>query len=255
MAEKLLVTHIQRFSLNDGPGIRTTVFFKGCSLRCPWCSNPENLTPFPEQYVKEGISGTYGYYLSCDELYDEIVKDKAFYGEGGGVTFSGGEALLQFAKAEPLLKVLKTENIHTAIESSLFASRRNLGIAVKYIDLFYVDVKILDAQRCRDIEQGVLGVYLSNLDVLMKSGKPVVFRIPVIGGYTDHKENRRKVLEMIRTYQPIKVELIKEHHLGESKYASLRMPTPNCRGTSDEVMETYKNEISPIGVPVEICRI
>lgn len=90
----MLITNIQRFSLHDGPGIRTTVFMKGCSLRCPWCSNPENLNPYPEKYTKKGINGIYGREYTCDEVYYEIIKDRAFYGSDGGVTFSGGRSLI-----------------------------------------------------------------------------------------------------------------------------------------------------------------
>ena len=79
MDEHILITNIQRFSLHDGPGIRTTVFCKGCSLRCPWCANPENLEPRSEDYVKDGVPGTYGRYISCEELLQEVMKDEMFY--------------------------------------------------------------------------------------------------------------------------------------------------------------------------------
>ena len=148
----ILLTNIQRFSLHDGPGIRTTVFLKGCSLRCPWCSNPENLNPNPEKYVNNGLSGVYGREYNTDELYIEVVKDLAFYDGDwssleleempGGVTFSGGECLLQMDRLEPLLERLKAEKIHTAVETCLFAPAYQLSIAIKYIDLFYVDIKI-----------------------------------------------------------------------------------------------------------------
>ena len=134
----ILITNIQRFSLHDGPGIRTTVFTKGCTLHCPWCSNPENLTPAIQNYVKKDKdghveeTGTYGKWYSPEKLYDEIVKDKIFYGDietdssldfealPGGVTFSGGECLAQIKELEPVLKRLNEEHIHTAVESCLF---------------------------------------------------------------------------------------------------------------------------------------
>lgn len=109
----MLITNIQRFSLHDGPGIRTTIFLKGCSLRCPWCSNPENIKPYPEKYYKDGIEGIYGKNYTCDEVYNEIIKDRAFYDENGGVTFSGGEALLYVNELLPLLEKLKKERITT----------------------------------------------------------------------------------------------------------------------------------------------
>lgn len=267
MKDKVIVTNIQRFSLHDGPGIRTTVFQKGCSLRCPWCSNPENLATEPQKYIKDGVSGIYGKYYSCDELYDEVIKDKAFYGDyksedkfnlkdaPGGVTFSGGEALLQADKLEPLLKRLKTDGIHMAVETCLFVPERLLDIAIQYIDLFYVDIKILDSLRCKNQLGGNIEQYYRNIDTLFELKVPVVFRIPVIGGWTDDQENRERVLKLLAEYHPLKVELIKEHNLGISKYQSLGMDVPDYRGVSDELMLEYADRIARMGIDVEICKI
>lgn len=269
----IFLTNIQRFSLHDGPGIRTTVFLKGCSLRCPWCSNPENLNPHQEIYIKNGIEGTYGKEYTTDELYAEVVKDRAFYdgdwGSGdlnkmpGGVTFSGGECMLQMDKLEPLLERLNDEHIHTAVETCLFAPASQLSIAINYIDLFYVDIKILDEARCKEVLNGKLSVYHANLQTLLASNKPVVFRIPVIGGYTDDVYNRKKVCELIKEAHGnvLKIELIKEHNLGTSKYQSLvdggnDILLPQYQGVADELMEQFKNEIeSVVSIPVEVCRI
>lgn len=266
---KIIVTNIQRFSLHDGPGIRTTVFLKGCPLRCPWCSNPENLTSKPQRYVKNGVTGTYGKYYSCDELYNEVVKDKTFYDlnyrDGlkqpyldnlpGGVTFSGGEALMQIDKLEPLLKRLNLDNIHTAVETSLYVPERLLDIAIRYIDLFYVDVKILDFNKCNRILNGNLDLYLKNLNTLFSLSLPIVIRIPVIGGWTDDQEDRQKVLDLLAEYRPLKVELIKEHSLGTGKYESLNIPVPGYKGVSDKLMQKYYAEIAQLGLDVEICMI
>lgn len=267
MKDKVMVTNIQRFSLHDGPGIRTTVFLKGCSLRCPWCSNPENLTAEPQEYIKDGVFGVYGRFYSCDELYSEVIKDRAFYGEyntevkfnlenaPGGVTFSGGEALLQADKLDPLLKRLKAECIHMAVETCLFVSEKLLNIAIQYIDLFYVDIKILDSLRCKNQLGGIIEQYHRNLNTLFESKALVVFRIPVIGGWTDDRENRERVLELLTEYRPLKVELIKEHNLGISKYQSLGMEIPDYRGVRDELMREYADRIAQLGIDVEICRI
>ena len=143
----MLITNIQRFSLHDGPGIRTTIFLKGCSLRCPWCANPENIKPYPEKYYKDGIEGIYGKNYTYDEVYNEIIKDRAFYDENGGVTFSGGEALLYVNEILPLLEKLKKERITIAVETCLFIPTENLRRVIPYIDYFYVDMKILDKSR------------------------------------------------------------------------------------------------------------
>lgn len=276
---KILITNIQRFSLHDGPGIRTTVFFKGCSLRCPWCSNPENLLNFPQAYIRDGRKGIYGFYYTVDELYNEILKDKIFY-EGmlidyridsfdqidklpGGVTFSGGECLLQMDELKELLQKLQNEHLHMTVETCLFVPESNLDIALKYFDFFYVDVKILSREKCQKIEKGNLNLYLNNLKKLFSwvdeegKHKPVVIRIPVIGGYTDDKKNRLAVCELVKMYKSeiLKIELIKEHDLGKIKYKSLGMEM-SYSGVDDELMELYKSEIEDIvNIPVEICKI
>ena len=271
----ILITNIQRFSLHDGPGIRTTVFLKGCSLRCPWCSNPENLLPQPQDYNKDGRKGIYGKYYTAQELITECLKDKNFY-EGelnapqqwlisdteaieklpGGVTFSGGEALLQMPALVPVCQALHKESVHIAVETSLFVPESNINLALEYIDFFYIDTKILESNRCLKVEKGNLELYLRNLDIVMKSGVPVVIRVPVIGDYTEDSNNRRAVHGLAEKYKDsvLKIELIKEHNLAESKYESLNMEMYYA-GVTDELMETYKEELIDLGVPVEICRI
>ena len=287
--KNILLTNIQRFSLHDGPGIRTTVFLKGCSIHCPWCSNPENLLHREQRYVKMNHNGkveeegTYGKWYSPDELYSEVIKDKAFYGScnanlatyldslPGGVTFSGGECMLQMKELDPMLQRLNDEQIHTIVETSLFCSSVQLSIAIKHIDLFYVDIKVLNDDLCSSSLGGRIELYKNNLVTLLNSGKPVVFRLPVIGGYTDSEENRKAVVELIeskaKSYSNLlKIEILKEHNLGTNKYQSLidggtEIMLPEYNGVSDELMGQYKIEIEEglriVGssIPVEICKI
>ncbi len=287
--KNILLTNIQRFSLHDGPGIRTTVFLKGCSIHCPWCSNPENLLHREQRYVKMDHNGkveekgTYGKWYSPDELYSEVIKDKAFYGScnansatyldslPGGVTFSGGECMLQMKELDPMLQRLNDEQIHTIVETSLFCSSVQLSIAIKHIDLFYVDIKVLNDDLCSSSLGGRIELYKNNLVTLLNSGKPVVFRLPVIGGYTDSEENRKAVVELIeskaKSYSNLlKIEILKEHNLGTNKYQSLidggnEIMLPEYNGVSDELMGQYKIEIEEglmiVGssIPVQICTI
>ena len=271
LEKKIFITNIQRFSLHDGPGIRTTVFLKGCSLCCPWCSNPENILPTLQEYEKDGVKGVYGKWIEVDELVQECMKDKGFY-DGilpsfkwnidrieqlellpGGVTFSGGECLLQIKQLIPVCEKLHESNVHIAVETGLFVPLSSLKFAIQHIDLFYVDVKIIDKMKCKEIEHGSLSQYLENYETLIYSGKPVIVRIPVIGGYTDNAENRKLVKELLQRFRPLKIELIKEHNLGESKYKSLGM-TMDYHGVKDETIEQYRNELSELGIPMEICR-
>ncbi len=278
MEDRILVSNIQRFSLHDGPGIRTTVFLKGCSLRCPWCSNPENISFSIQKYVKDGIKGVYGKWYKPQELLQEVLKDKFFYEwqdynwmsnnirqdilSTGGVTFSGGECLLQILQLIPVLIKLKDEGVHTAVETCLFVPKENLLLALKYIDFFYVDVKVLDKEKCREFENGELALYLRNLEVLFNwrnelgNCKPVVIRVPVIGNRTDMWANRKAVKDLLKRFKDriLKIELIKEHNLGAEKYKSLNMQS-SYYGVSDSLMNIYKEELESLNIPIELCNV
>ena len=178
----ILVTKIQRFSLHDGPGIRTTVFLKGCSVHCPWCSNLENLSSIQQYYIKDGIKGEYGIYYDVDVLYEKIMKDELFFKDSmmeydissasdishlpGGVTFSGGEPLLQMEQLQPLLERFNKNYIHMAIETALFTSEKYLYLAIKYINFFYIDIKILNQDLCKKYLGGNLDCFIQNLNIL-----------------------------------------------------------------------------------------
>lgn len=278
---RILLSNIQRFSLHDGPGIRTTVFLKGCSLRCPWCANPENLESYPQEYIKDGIPGIYGKYYSQEELTEECLRDLIYY-EGniddserwcissadqieqlpGGVTFSGGEPLLQMPGLVPVITSLHEKNVHIAVETCLFVPEEYLSLGLENIDFFFVDIKILTPEYCKKAEHGNLDMFLANLRTLFSwkdakgKGKPVVVRIPVIGSYTDDLVNRRLVKELLFQYRNhiLKIELIKEHNLGESKYKSLNM-VHEYHGVEDKLMETYKGELEELGILTEICKM
>lgn len=256
MQDDLIVTNIQRMSLNDGPGNRTTVFLKGCALRCPWCSNPENLSANIEYYYDEkkcfkekcryydsckmikgellsnlseedydkcytSAIGKYGNKYSAQELFHEIMKDKIYWDSCGGVTFSGGEVLLQANKLLPLLELLKSEGVHIVFETSLYAPTENLLKILKYVDFFYVDVKILDKNECWDILGGNVALYKKNLDILVQHGGRITFRLPCSDEYFFTEQNLLEVKELLSEYKDISIEVFEIHNLGESKYKLL----------------------------------
>lgn len=261
--DDVLITNIQRFSLHDGPGIRTTVFCKGCSLHCPWCSNPENISASPEPYRKDGKDGIYGKRISSEALFEELVRDRLFYGQidakmglPGGVTFSGGEPLLQFDRLKSLICRLRAEEIHICVETCFFVPMDKLEIAIENVDLFYIDIKILDQEKCKRILGGNLEQYLTNLDRAFSAKKPVVFRVPVIGGFTDGEDNIANVVKLINRYPPQKVELLKEHNLGESKYKSLGKTPLRLDTVTNDMMERYRDRIAAeTGIKTEVCKI
>ena len=164
------VTNIQHFSLDDGPGIRTTVFLKGCNLTCPWCCNPENISFEIENYTHNSQNESFGYDISLKDLEKEILKDEAFYVENnGGVTFSGGEPLLQIRELEPLLKSLKSKNINICFETSLSAPSNLLEIAIQYIDEIFIDMKVLDKKEAKNVLNLDIDLYYENLELINSS--------------------------------------------------------------------------------------
>lgn len=226
--------------------------------------------------MKDGREGMYGDYYSQEELYSELIKDKTFYtGEiadyqitdasqldklPGGVTFSGGEALLHLDGIEETLARLKKDGIHLAVESCLFVPESQLTLALKYIDLFYVDVKAVEPTFCKDILGGTVEQYLNNMEMLLSSDKPVIIRVPVIGGYTDRIEIIKGNIKQISTWKSLyknllKVEVIKGHNLGEDKYKSLGMELPMFLEVNDDALWVYIENLSKCGMPCEVCKL
>ena len=244
---KVRVTNIQRFSLQDGPGIRSTVFLKGCSICCPWCANPEN--------IKYEIQGEFGYDIELNEIEKEILKDEKFYKSGGGVTFSGGEPLLQFDKLEPLLKRLKQQNINICIETALFVPTSLLEIALKYVDEFIVDIKILDNSEAKKVLNGDIELYYKNIKKLFEQKHNITFRIPVTKEYTLQEHNKKRILDLLEKYKPQQVEIFKLHRLAESKYKTLKKNLIEFKEVTDDDMENFLKEIKNVKINAKICKI
>lgn len=260
-----LVYDIQRFCLHDGPGVRTTIFFKGCPLRCPWCSNPESISPAPEVYylrskciacgecvracrdnclhlTEDGLSidrEKCGSCFSCvavcptkalvrkgeemtaEELLRKALADRDFYDEsGGGVTVSGGEPLLQSHAVAEFFRLAKEQGLHTAMETSGFASRDALDRVLPYCDLVHIDVKHADPLQHRAIVGQDNGLINDNLRYLAGTGKKVIVRLPLIPGY-NMDENSVEKLIMLLEPLGLPVEPLLFHQLGKNKYLSV----------------------------------
>ena len=216
----VIITDIQHFSLHDGPGIRTTVFLKGCTLKCPWCANPECISTKCDE--------NFGRVISLDNLEVEILKDLPYYKNGGGVTFSGGEPILQINDLEPLLISLNMKKINICFETSLFVSKDLLKVAIKYVDEFIVDIKILNPVKCKNLLGGDINQYLSNLKLLDMN--KTTFRIP-LSDFTLENQNINLVSELLAKFKPKKLEIFKIHNLAQKKYQVLKK-------------EQYFNEVS-----------
>lgn len=251
------VTNIQRMCFDDGPGIRTTVFLKGCSLHCPWCSNPENILYEKQEYRQLGKAEcrVYGNDYESEELLEELSKDRKYWGLDGGVTFSGGEPLLQAEKLETVWRKLKEEKIHLAMETALFVPENQIEIAEKYIDFFYVDVKILGKKMCKNILGGNVTQYLKNVKRLTELNKNICFRVPCSKEYVLNAENRKYLLDFFKNYQSFSVEIFGIHDLGKSKYEMLGSKMPKFQEVTQDDLEQLKLELIQIGCNVKIISI
>ena len=239
------ITNIQHFCLHDGPGIRTTVFLKGCNLRCPWCANPE--------CISNEIEDGFGYDISLDKLKEDILKDEIYYSKNdGGVTFSGGEPLLQIKNLKNLLIDLKSKNINICFETALFVNKNLLEIAMPYVDEFIVDVKILSKEECKDILGGNVDTYLKNLKLL--KNKKVMFRIPLVQEYTLTEDNTKLILELLNDYPDYKVEIFKIHNLAESKYKILGKKQ-YFEEIDDNTVNEFLNKLKNVVDNVEIIEL
>ena len=241
--------------MHDGPGIRTTVFLKGCNLHCPWCANPENISFQSEVYTKDGETGVYGRRYAPEELLDVLLKDQVFYGEAGGVTFSGGEPLMHMTALKPVLALLKSERIHIAIETALFVPSEMVKAAMSHVDLFIVDMKILQPQLCEGVIGGNVEMYLANLELIIQEGKQILLRIPCNYEYTLTEENRALIERWCCTHPQVPVEIFATHSLGGAKYESLGKKCPSVKAIQDEDLEQFAKCIRRCGTEVVINKI
>lgn len=218
MATKGILFSIEEFAVNDGPGIRTTVFLKGCPLRCMWCHNPEGQSPHPQPLTKQGKTRTCGYYIDAEELARRLFRDEdLFKDSGGGVTFTGGEPLMQ---ADFLCDVFdRTEGIHRVVETSGYASAETFARVLERTDMMLFDVKMADPFMHKKYTGADNRQILGNLDVLRRSGKDFIVRVPLIPGVNDTRENMEATSRLIAGAEGLKrVELLRYHKTAGAKY-------------------------------------
>lgn len=254
---KGLVFNIQRYSLNDGSGIRTIVFFKGCALKCPWCSNPEsqsNKIEFMKNRQNPLKLKEVGKWYTVDELTKEVLKDEIFFEtSGGGVTLSGGEVLMQGEFATKLLQNLKEHDINTAIETCGFGNINLLKKMLPYIDTVLFDLKIVNEKRSIGIIKGSFKTILNNFLEAIKNNN-VIVRFPYIPGYTDDKENIDDILKILKDNNLKQIHVLPYHNYGASKYELLDRDyeLKNTIIPSKTQMDKIKEYISKQGFEVLI---
>lgn len=216
------ILNIQKFSINDGPGIRTTVFFKGCPLQCRWCSNPESQNRFMSITETMEDESYCGKDYTVEQVMAEVRKDKPFYEKsGGGMTLSGGEVLQQMAFARDLCNAAHDEGIHVAVETTGYTAPSQYLSFLDCVDLVLYDFKHYD----REIHLAQTGVpndiILENLRQTVALKKPVIARIPVIPRFNADLKTAKKMAQVLAEMGIREVHLLPFHQLGEKKYQQL----------------------------------
>jgi pyruvate formate lyase activating enzyme len=194
MSNRGIIFDIKRFAIHDGPGIRTTVFFQGCPLDCPWCHNPEGKRRLAPGEEVEGLpEGGYNGGLRSvtpASLVREVEKDRIFYDQsGGGITISGGEPLLQPDFLESFLLLCRERGFSVILDTSGYSEYNYIDRIAELVDTFYFDVKIAESSRHREVTGVSNDIILSNMEKLAGAGTDIVPRVALIPGFTDSVDN------------------------------------------------------------------
>ena len=217
------IFNIQRFSIHDGPGIRTIVFLKGCFMRCAWCCNPESQSYEIQQMTEKGVLKTVGQDVTVAEIMPEVLADSPYFRRsGGGVTLSGGEILGQVDFAKDLLRACKENGLHTAVESTANAPYEKIEQILPYLDLYLLDIKHMDSVKHKEFTAAGNELILENAKKLANSGVELVVRTPVVPGFNDTPEEIKAIAKFAATLPNVKEHhLLPYHRLGQDKYAGL----------------------------------
>jgi pyruvate formate lyase activating enzyme len=228
------ISNIQHFSIHDGPGVRTTVFFYGCPLRCKWCANPETWFDFEALKMAEASDCLAKEPLrpvlyTVDELVDQLMSQIIYFrNTDGGVTFSGGEATCQPVFLEAVASQLYERGIHMTIETCGVFDWRKLSKTMSMMDLIYYDLKHMSPQQHKIFCGRQNTVILENLIHLSQLGKELVVRLPFIHPVNDMPENIEAMADfIIKNEIKCSVELLPYHRFGEGKYEKLGLPKPS----------------------------
>ncbi|HEY5133859.1 MAG TPA: glycyl-radical enzyme activating protein [Candidatus Krumholzibacteriaceae bacterium] len=297
---KGLVFDVKRYAIHDGPGIRTTVFLKGCPLACWWCHNPESQSPGVEMLFMENrciacgacleacghgaLSGgtlgpaaepsrcercgacaavcyaearrMVGRETTVDEVMAEVERDAAFYEQSlGGVTFSGGEPLMQIDFLDGLLRASKARGFHTALDTCGYAPWEAIDRVRARVDLFLYDLKVIDDARHRELTGVSNELILSNLTELSRRGHAIVLRVAIIPGLNDNDDALREIAAFASHLPNLKeIDILPYNRLGADKYARLdrTYKLAETRGLPDERMAAAALILGGHGLNVRI---
>jgi pyruvate formate lyase activating enzyme len=233
MRKKGLVVKIQGSSFVDGPGVRTTIFLKGCPLRCLWCCDPEGQRLFPEEnrlYPQKGVSPVFGEWMTVDEVMEIVVKDIPFYrSSGGGVTVAGGEPTYQSAFCRELIKQCRALGIHTALDTCGHTTDEGGVMALEEADLLLYDLKGVDPvahERNTGVRNDII---LKNFRRMVELKKDIVIRIPLVPGYTDTVNSMKAMGEFLSRFRKdsfLQIDLLPYNRGGIIRYEMLGLNIP-----------------------------
>jgi len=265
---KAFIFNVMRYSVHDGSGIRTTVFFKGCPLCCKWCHNPESIEQKPQQVFNAkkcikcghcaskaggencptGARETIGYEITLANLMKELNKDLLFYEQSnGGVTFSGGEPLYQAEFMLDALKACKEDRINTAIDTSGFCDTDAILKATEMTNYFLYDLKFIDSEKHEKYCGGSNEIILKNLEHISQARAKIFIRIPVIPGINDDLQEMKGIFEFIKAIKNIEtVHLLPYHNIQTDKYNRIgkKYELPEISGNESPNMDEIKRLFS-----------
>ena len=241
---------IQKYSVHDGPGIRTIVFLKGCAFRCKWCCNPESQEYDIQTMNVDGKEKIVGRDVTVGEVMEEIVKDFPYYRRsGGGVTLSGGESLLQPEFAVALLKACKDYGINTAMESTGFAPFDTIKKYLEHLDLYLMDIKHMDRLKHMEFIGKPNDVVLENAQLIAAHAKKLIIRVPVIPTFNDTEEEIRAIAQFASSLPNVdELHLLPYHPYGTDKYRwlgreyTLSHISPPSDAKMNRLLEVVKRE-------------
>ena len=267
MSDRGIIFNINKYAVNDGPGIRTTVFLKGCPLNCQWCHNPESRDSAIEKASSENLKkilniplsetkNSIGRIVTSDDIMKEILKDRVFYEEsGGGVTFSGGEPMMQPEFLLNLLRECREKGIHTAIDTSGYASTASYKKISAFTDLFLYDLKLIDNKDHIKFTGVPNRLIHKNLLLLNKLGKKIRIRIPLIPGITDTEKNLTGIIDLISSLRNISnIDILPFNELIDGKYKRLekKLDLQKLKMQTDEELKLVTRKFEGLNCEISI---